>query len=101
VTLLEALAADFDELAALAASEIGACWTALGVALQALERIDDYERGVLWAISLGGDTDTNATVAGALLGARHGVDVIPRRWLDTLRGRERIEAAAAGLAEVK
>ena len=60
--LLEALAADFEELAALAASEVGACWTALGVALQALERIDDYEGGVLWAISLGGANILDARI---------------------------------------
>jgi ADP-ribosylglycohydrolase len=88
-----------DLLAELAAGEeMGACWTTLGVALHALEAIDDYERGVLWAISLGGDTDTNAAVAGALLGCRHGPDAIPERWLAPLRERERIERAAAGLA---
>ncbi len=96
--LLAALDADGDELAALATTEIGACWTALGVALQALTEIDDYERGVLWAISLGGDTDTNAAVAGALLGAKHGVEAIPDRWLLTLLERERIELAAGALS---
>ena len=99
--LLEALDADADQLAVLAATEIGACWTALGVALHALTEIDDYERAVLWAISLGGDTDTNAAVTGALLGARHCVDAIPIRWLDALRGRDRIEKAAKVLAAVR
>jgi len=88
-----------DMLAELAAGEeSGACWTTLGVALHALEAIDDYEQGVLWAIGLGGDTDTNAAVAGALLGCRHGADAIPERWLEPLRERERIEAAARSLA---
>ena len=32
---------------------------------------------MLWAISLGRDTDTNAAVAGALLGARHGLELVP------------------------
>jgi len=99
--LLEALDADAAELAALAANQTGACWTALGVAMHALTEIDDYERGVLWAISLGGDTDTNAAVAGALLGARHGVEAIPKRWLDVLRRRDRIEAAAASLVAIR
>ena len=95
--LLDAIDSGEEKLAELAASEIGACWTALGVALHSLTEIDDYERGVLWAISLGGDTDTNAAVAGALIGARHGVATIPTRWLHVLRDRERIEAAARGL----
>jgi len=32
--------------------------------------------------SRGGDADTNAAIVGALLGARDGVDAIPRPWLD-------------------
>lgn len=99
--LLDALDSDEDGLAELAAHEMGACWTALGVALHSLTEIDDYERGVLWAISLGGDTDTNAAVAGALLGARHGLESIPERWLEALRGRDRVEAAAAGLVVIR
>jgi ADP-ribosyl-[dinitrogen reductase] hydrolase len=46
---------------------------------------------------LGGDVDTNAAVAGALLGCRHGVGSIPERWLTPLRDRDRIERAADGL----
>jgi ADP-ribosylglycohydrolase len=76
----------------------GACWTTLAIALCALTHISDYESGVAWAISLGGDTDTNAAVAGALLGFRHGADAIPRRWLEPLAQRERIERAAEDLA---
>ncbi len=91
---------DESTLGALAASEeMGACWTTLGVALYALDALDDYERGVLWAIGLGGDTDTNAAVAGALLGCRHGPDAIPERWLSPLLERDRIERAANALAE--
>ena len=29
---------------------------------------------------LGGDTDTNAAIAGALLGARFGFEAIPKEW---------------------
>jgi ADP-ribosyl-[dinitrogen reductase] hydrolase len=88
-----------DTLGELAAGEeMGACWTTLAVGLYALDTIDDYEHGVLWAIGLGGDTDTNAAVAGALLGCRHGPDAIPERWLEPLQQRERIERAASELA---
>jgi len=80
--------------------EAGTCWATLGVALFALTNCDDYESGVLWAIGLGGDTDTNAAVAGALLGCRDGADAIPERWLAPLRERERIEQAAKALAGV-
>jgi ADP-ribosyl-[dinitrogen reductase] hydrolase len=91
---------DADFIADLAAGpEMGTCWTTLGVALHALLTAGDYESGVRWAIGLGGDTDTNAAVAGALLGCRHGPDSIPERWLAPLRQRERIERAAAALAQ--
>lgn len=78
--------------------EAGTCWATLGVALFALTSFDAYEPGVLWAISLGGDTDTNAAVAGALLGCRRGPDSIPEQWLAQLKERERIEQAARALA---
>ena len=78
----------------------GACWTTLAIALHALVAIDDYEQGVSWAIALGGDADTNAAVAGALLGCRHGEQAIPPRWLDRLSDRERIEQAAGALLEM-
>lgn len=32
----------------------------------------------------GGDTDTNAAIAGALLGAVYGRDAIPVQWFDKL-----------------
>jgi ADP-ribosyl-[dinitrogen reductase] hydrolase len=97
---LDAVArADESALARLAAGhEAGACWTTLAIALHALLVIDEYERGVEWAIAQGGDADTNAAVTGALLGYRHGASKIPARWLSSLRERERLERAADGLA---
>jgi len=49
-------------------------------------------------VAIGGDTDTNAAIAGGLLGVRDGVDLIPRRWLDRLQFREEFLAAAEALA---
>jgi ADP-ribosyl-[dinitrogen reductase] hydrolase len=60
--------------------------------------IDDYERGLGWAIARGGDADTNAAVTGALLGYRYGATQIPARWLSSLRERGRLERAAQALA---
>jgi ADP-ribosyl-[dinitrogen reductase] hydrolase len=89
-----------EPIRSLAGSAEGAtCWATLGVALFALKTFDAYEPGVLWAIGLGVDTDTNAAVAGALLGARLGPDSIPESWLTPLRERERVERAASAFAE--
>jgi ADP-ribosylglycohydrolase len=48
----------------------------------------DYERVVKAAISLGRDTDTTACVAGGIAGLRAGVNAIPLRWREALRGKE-------------
>ncbi|HET8632775.1 MAG TPA: ADP-ribosylglycohydrolase family protein [Gemmatimonadales bacterium] len=53
------------------------------------------ERGLTWLATAGGDTDTNAAVAGGLMGARDGEDAIPERWLDSIAQRDRL----IGLAE--
>jgi hypothetical protein len=40
--------------------------------------------GLADTIARGGDTDTNAAIAGALLGALHSADAFPQRWVDRL-----------------
>ena len=76
---------------------MGVCWTTLGVALYAVSAHQDFEGGVSWAIGLGGDTDTNGAVAGALLGCRYAIDGIPEGWLTPLQDRDRIERVAGQL----
>jgi ADP-ribosylglycohydrolase len=49
--------------------------------------------------SLGNDADTNAAIAGGLLGARDGAAAIPRRWLRMLQFGCEFAAAAAVLAD--
>jgi ADP-ribosyl-[dinitrogen reductase] hydrolase len=41
----------------------------------------ELEEALVETIGRGGDTDTNAAIAGALLGACHGRDAIPARWI--------------------
>jgi ADP-ribosyl-[dinitrogen reductase] hydrolase len=48
----------------------------------------DYESIVRAAISLGNDTDTTACVAGGIAGLRLGLDSIPPRWREALRGQD-------------
>jgi ADP-ribosyl-[dinitrogen reductase] hydrolase len=38
------------------------------------------EEGIVATVMAGGDTDTNAAIAGALLGGVYGRDAIPRKW---------------------
>ncbi|MBC7797995.1 MAG: ADP-ribosylglycohydrolase family protein [Pyrinomonadaceae bacterium] len=48
----------------------------------------DYESTVKAAISLGDDTDTTACIAGGIAGIKFGVNSIPSRWREGLRGRD-------------
>ena len=50
-----------------------------------------YEQVVKAAIALGHDTDTTACVAGGLAGIRDGVQAIPPRWREHLRGQELVQ----------
>jgi ADP-ribosyl-[dinitrogen reductase] hydrolase len=69
-----------------------------GIGLRLAAEAGDFEAGLRHVVSLGGDTDTNAAVAGALLGARHGRAALPREWVEELADREEIEAEAEALA---
>jgi ADP-ribosyl-[dinitrogen reductase] hydrolase len=53
------------------------------------------EEALIALAQAGGDTDTNAAVAGALLGARYGDVALPPRWIDQITGVQGI----ADLAE--
>jgi len=41
----------------------------------------DFEEALVQTVGRGGDTDTNAAIAGALLGSHHGRQKIPARWI--------------------
>jgi len=68
-----------------------------GLGLQSLVRHgegSDVEGELRRIVGLGGDTDTNAAVAGALLGASVGIRGLPAEWLTQLRERPGIEDEA-------
>ena len=69
-----------------------------GIALQVAGEGRALEEGLRYVVGLGGDTGTNAAVAGALLGARHGRNAIPPAWFDRLADGEAIDAEARSLA---
>jgi ADP-ribosylglycohydrolase len=49
---------------------------------------DDYWETICTAIGVGGDTDTMAAIAGAISGARLGVDALPKDLVARLNDRE-------------
>lgn len=58
--------------------------TAFRNALWQLLHAENLEEAVVDTVQRGGDTDTNAAICGALLGAVHGREAIPARWVDRL-----------------
>jgi ADP-ribosylglycohydrolase len=62
----------------------GAVWPCLGCAVWAVRGADSFESALRAAVDVGGDTDTVAAVAGALAGARYGIDAVPERWIRAL-----------------
>ena len=75
----------------------GFCLFTAGVAFQALVNGGDAETELRRVVSLGGDADTNAAVAGALLGARDGVGSLPKAWLERLEDADAIRAESQRL----
>ncbi|MFH1679804.1 MAG: ADP-ribosylglycohydrolase family protein [Candidatus Eisenbacteria bacterium] len=57
---------------------------AFGNALWQLLHAENPEDGIIDTVMRGGDTDTNAAIAGALLGAVHGIEAIPARWTEKI-----------------
>jgi ADP-ribosylglycohydrolase len=60
-----------------------------------------FKEAVVYAVSLGGDTDTIGAMCGAIAGARHGLEGIPTEWLDALengrKGRDYVVELARKL----
>lgn len=59
-----------------------------------------YEGVVKAAIALGHDTDTTAAVAGGIAGIVFGIDGIPTRWRQDLRGRELLDPLRDRLLDI-
>lgn len=60
--------------------QMGWVLIALQNAFYQLLHAPNLEEGVVDTVMRGGDTDTNAAIAGALLGAVHGRNAVPARW---------------------
>jgi ADP-ribosylglycohydrolase len=80
---------------------LGEGWVAeeaLAIAVYAALAAPDFTSGVLLAVNHDGDSDSTGAIAGNLLGALHGIDQIPRKWLSELELGEIVAAIADDLA---
>ena len=67
------------------------------LAFSALIHSPTLEEGLIAVVARGGDTDTNACVAGALLGAKFGKGQVPERWVTKLKAAPELTALAEQL----
>ena len=82
-------------------ASLGEGWTAdeaLAISVFCALAAPDFETGVRLAVNHDGDSDSTGALAGNLLGAVHGLDSIPRRWLTGLELGGAIESVADDLA---
>jgi ADP-ribosylglycohydrolase len=56
----------------------------------------DYRTAVLGGVNYGRDSDSIATMAGAIAGALHGMDAIPDTWAAAVAESSRIDLGAGG-----
>jgi hypothetical protein len=56
----------------------------------------DFREGVLGAINYGRDSDSIATMLGAISGAMHGRSAIPKEWIETVERESQRDFAALG-----
>ena len=68
----------------LSAGGIGYTYKPLGAAMWAFIHADDFKKALQAITMEAGDADSNATVAGALLGARLGFSQLPSDWLEEI-----------------
>ncbi|XP_034269304.1 ADP-ribosylhydrolase ARH3 isoform X1 [Pantherophis guttatus] len=64
------------------------------------DRYNSLQRTIMYCILLGGDTDTIATMAGAIAGAFYGEEQVPQSWRESCEAYEETEKLADGLYEL-
>ncbi|KAH9488680.1 hypothetical protein Btru_042156 [Bulinus truncatus] len=67
--------------------KIGYTYKCLGAGFWAL-RQNNFQKAIIKLVMEAGDADTNAAVAGALLGCKLGLSAIPDSWLNGLKHRD-------------
>lgn len=81
-------------------NSIGYTYKALKAAFWALKFAKNFEDGIEKIILEGGDADTNACIAGALLGAKYGYKNIPTRLKEGLIYKEELDQKTNMLLEI-
>lgn len=90
---------DLDALCLDDEASMGYTLKTLGAALWAYWHSESYQDGILRIVMEGGDADTNAAVAGAILGAKFGIEQIPEEWKNGLLYGSELQGKGLALAK--
>ena len=86
-----------------AIAALGAGWVgeeALAIALFCAMRFgSDFRSAVCAAANHDGDSDSTASICGAILGTAHGVEGLPRTWVERIERRSLLEGLARRMHE--
>ena len=76
---------------------VGYTLRCLAAALWTYWHAKSFQDGLLAVVRAGGDADTNAAVACAILGAKYGYESIPEEYKEGLIYRDQLDSVIAGL----
>ena len=79
---------------------VGYTLKTLAAGLWAYWNAPSFGEGLLSVVRAGGDADTNAAVAGAILGAKFGFGAIPPEYVDGLIYKDQLEEVILGMIEL-
>jgi len=78
---------------------VGYTLKTMAAGLWAYWNASSFEDGLLAVVRAGGDADTNAAVACAILGAKYGFNAIPQEYVDGLIYKEQLDEVINGMKE--
>ena len=60
---------------------------------------NDFREALVENVMAGGDSAARGMLAGMVLGAHNGMDVLPKEWLETLNARDRIDTLLSRISQ--
>lgn len=100
LNILEQLPKRIEDLELDEEESIGYTYKAMAVGFWVLKRSRSFEEGILAIIHEGGDADTNASVGGAILGAKFGYSQISDRLKQGLVNRVELDIRISNLLKL-
>ena len=91
---------DIDALELQEDNSMGYTLRTLAAGLWAYWHANSFKEGLLAVVRAGGDADTNAAVACAILGAKFGFKAIPTEYVEGLLYREQLDKVIDGIFEI-